>query len=112
MVKTTTEFLELQPGVSIDGTNRIRGSDRTGGNYWIGAGGVDVKYQIDGITMSASDGRGLSGITEMTKSGIEEISVETGVMPAEYGDANGGFISMVSREGTQKYRGWFEYRYT
>ncbi len=119
IAKTTSEFVALMPGVSIDGVKRIRGSDdpqvlSTGWNG--GQGSSDIKTVIDGVLMNNYDGfngvaTGSSGISDIPSSSVEEISVQAGAMPAEYGNANGGIISMYTKEGKNKYQGWFNYQY-
>ena len=119
IVKSTSDYISLLPGVSLDGLNRIRGSDdpvvlSTGWNG--GQGSADVKTVVDGVLMNNYDGfaglAGSDGIRDIPRSSVEEISVHTGAMPAEYGNANGGIISMYTKEGKQKYHGWFDYMYS
>ncbi len=120
VVKTTSQFIALMPGVSIDGRNRIHGSDDSDNlSLWggsAGQGSSDIKTVIDGVLMMNYDGfngvaEGSSGISDLPKSSVEEISVQTGAMPAEYGNANGGVITMYTKIGGKKYRGWFDYQY-
>ncbi|OGG54542.1 MAG: hypothetical protein A3F84_19275 [Candidatus Handelsmanbacteria bacterium RIFCSPLOWO2_12_FULL_64_10] len=96
MVRTPLELIALQPGMALDGSNRIRGSD--------GAGGVG--YYIDGIAV----GRGV--FTEVTNSAIQEVSVLTGGMNAEFGNARAGAVTLVTKEGENKFHGKVEYKLT
>ncbi len=119
IAKTTSQFISLMPGVSLDGVNRIRGSDdpsvlSTGWNG--GQGSSDVKTVIDGVLMNNYDGfngvaKGSGGISNIPSSSVQEITVQAGAMPAEYGNANGGIISMYTKEGKNNYQGWFNYEY-
>ena len=120
IIKTTTELISLMPGVSLDGQNRIRGSDdhQQLSVDWEGKGGSgsgDVKTVIDGVLMNNYDGfAGLAGsdaITDLPTSSIEEIAVHSGAMPAEYGNANGGIISMYTKEGGNKYNLMADFKY-
>ena len=80
-------------GVSTDGNGAItsvRGS-RSSATY----------YYIDGIKV-----RGSSNIP---KSAIQEVSVITGGLPASYGDATGGIISITTRGPSSFYFGGVEY---
>ena len=119
IVKSVSDYISLMPGVSMDGLNRIRGSDnpQVMSTSWNGGqGSADVKTVIDGVLMNNYDGfnglAGSDGIKDIPRSSVEEVSVHTGAMPAEYGNANGGIISMYTKEGGAKYHGWFDYMYT
>lgn len=81
-------------------------------------GGVQSKDGSDDITIRGAradanyyfiDGVKVRGSTNLPKSAIEEISVITGGMPANYGDATGGIISITTRGPSSKYFGGVEY---
>ena len=98
LVKSTAELIGLQPGVDMGGTFSIRGSDVTWGEQkfadnatWSYAG-TDVKVMIDGVPVPGNDGDQANIFTGVNKSAVQQISIETGVTPAEYGDAQGGTI--------------------
>ncbi|MFK7757005.1 MAG: carboxypeptidase-like regulatory domain-containing protein [Flavobacteriales bacterium] len=75
-------------GVSSAGTDglSIRGS-RADGTF----------YYIDGIKVRGS--------TNLPKAALEEVSVITGGVPANYGDATGGIISITTRGASSFYFG-------
>ncbi len=76
-------------GVSSAGTGgelSVRGS-RTSGTF----------YYIDGIKVRGS--------TNLPKAALEEVSVITGGVPANYGDATGGIISITTRGASSFYFG-------
>ncbi len=100
MIRSTTELISLAPGVALDGTDRIRGSENRGGT------GTAVGYYIDGIEVNR--GR----FSDLNTSAIQEVSVLTGGMNAEYGNALAGVVTVITREGQQNYRGRGEYRFT
>jgi len=100
MVRATTELISLAPGVALDGTDRIRGSENRGGT------GTAVGYYIDGIAVNR--GR----FSDLNTSSIQEVSVLTGGMNAEFGNALAGVVTVVTREGHRNYRGRGEYRFT
>tara|TARA_B100002052_G_scaffold296421_1_gene324833 strand:- start:38558 stop:42259 length:3702 start_codon:yes stop_codon:yes gene_type:complete len=60
-----------------------------------------TEYYIDGIKV-----RGAIGVPS---SGIEQITVVTGGVPAKYGDATGGIISVTTKGPSNKISGGFEY---
>ncbi len=112
VVKTTTEFISLQPGVDQAGTFSIRGGDITDGRAPRGQTssdrGTDAVVLIDGVRVTGKDGHGAVLFAGVNKSAVQQISIETGVMPAEYGDAQAGTISIVTQDGGRDYHGWTE----
>ena len=116
IVKTTGEMVSLQPGVDMAGTYSVRGSDISLGvqpNAW-GTQTVasnDVYVLIDGVRVPNNDGHSAILFTGVNKSAVQQISVETGVSAAEYGDAQGGTINIVTQEGASSYHGWMEANY-
>lgn len=58
-------------------------------------------YYIDGIKVRGS--------SALPKSAIEEVSVLTGGLPANYGDVTGGIISITTRGASRQYFGGVEY---
>ena len=61
---------------------------------------IKTFYYIDGIKVRGS--------TSLPKSAIEEVSVMTGGVPANYGDATGGIISITTRGASRFYFGGVE----
>ena len=94
ILKSTADFVSLQPGVDVRGDSRIRGSDISGNNA-----GSDVAYYIDGVKLTNNDGRGRALFTGINKTSVQELTVITGGMDAEYGNAQGGIISVVTKDG-------------
>jgi hypothetical protein len=92
-VDAVAQVLRLQPGV-VEGR---------GGNLTIRGGrpGEAATY-IDGVLV-----RSLTGANTITvgTNALEEMSVTTGAMGAEYGEAQSGVISLVTRAGGQRLRG-------
>ena len=105
--RRTSELLQLQPGVAVDGSNRIRGAYVDAGWY-----ASDVAYVVDGVRMNHNDGRGRGGrYRSVNRGAIQELSVLTGVTPAEYGNAQGGVVQIITKEGGGEVNGWGEFRY-
>lgn len=80
-------------------------------------GGVNSQENGDGISVRGArsdgtffyiDGIKVRGSSNLPKSAIEEVSVITGGLPANYGDATGGIISITTRGPSAKYFGSFE----
>lgn len=121
IVRDMEHFMELQAGVSIspDGKDiSIRGGD---------AG--DVAYVVDGVRIVTTDHGGsnsdaasdiVSGDAggfrtsqgrSVNKTSIQELTVITGGYGAEYGNAQGGVVSVVTRSGGQTFRGMGDYQF-
>ena len=106
ILRDITEFIELEAGVAVDGSGGIRGGQVE-----------DNAIFVDGVRLQNQDGRG-----GPTSSGsqwwggnvkaLQELSVITGGMNAEYGNAQAGVIQIVTRDGGADYRGETEYRLT
>ena len=85
-------LMRFMPGVGLDGSNRmvIRGGDNT-----------DVDMYYDGIPMD--------GYRDINIFSIEEASITTGGVGVEYGNAQGGIINVVTKDGDDKFHGTIEY---
>ncbi|MCB9196993.1 MAG: carboxypeptidase regulatory-like domain-containing protein [Flavobacteriales bacterium] len=90
--RSATSIAATVGGVSSDGNGNItsvRGS-RSDATY----------YYIDGIKVRGS--------SSLPKAAIEEVSVMTGGLPANYGDATGGIISITTRGASSFFFGGVE----
>ena len=99
-VRSTSQLIALQPGMALDGTNRIRGSTTRAQT------GTQVGYYIDGIEVDRSL------LTGVNTTAIQELSVLTGGMNAEFGNAGAGIVSLVTKEGRGDFSGRVEYKFT
>ncbi|TNE52964.1 MAG: hypothetical protein EP338_13030 [Bacteroidetes bacterium] len=68
-------------------------------------GGISVRGAREDGTYFYIDGIKVRGSSSLPKSAIEEVSVITGGLPASYGDATGGIISITTRGPSAKYFG-------
>ena len=116
IVRTTGELVSMQPGVDQAGTFSVRGSHvswgtnpRAWGTQWNEPN--DVSLIIDGIRIPNQDGNGALLFAGVNKSAMQQISIETGVLPSEYGDAQAGAVNIVTREGGRDFHGWTELHY-
>ena len=100
MVRSASEFIELQAGVSVDGEVSIRAGDSE-----------DTAYFVDGVRLSSTDHAGTRVYRDVNRSSIQEMTVITGGMEAEYGNAQAGVVSFVTREGGQSYSGMVDYQF-
>ena len=70
-----------------------------------GSGGISVRGSREGASYYFIDGIKVRGSSNLPKSALEEVQVITGGVPANYGDATGGIISVTTRGPSAKYFG-------
>ena len=73
------------------------------------SGEMSVRGSRSDATYIYIDGIKVRGSSNLPKSAIEEVSVITGGLPANYGDVTGGVISVTTRGPSAKYFGSAEY---
>ena len=73
-----------------------------------GSGDISVRGSRSDGTYFYIDGIKVRGSSSLPKSAIEEVSVITGGVPANYGDVTGGIISVTTRGPSAKYFGSVE----
>ncbi len=76
-----------------------------GVNQSEGSGGISVRGSREGASYYFIDGIKVRGSSNLPKSALEEVQVITGGVPANYGDATGGIISVTTRGPSAKYFG-------
>lgn len=93
-IRDVTDVVDLQTGV-VNG--HVRGG-RTGDNA----------YYVDGVLVR-NNWNGNNLTDALSQRGTQEISVQTGGFTAEYGNANGGIVNVVSKTGASKFSGSAEF---
>jgi len=73
-----------------------------------GSGGLSVRGSREDASYYFIDGIKVRGSANLPKSALEEVTVITGGLPANYGDATGGIISVTTRGPSSKYFGSLE----
>ncbi len=73
-----------------------------------GSGEISVRGSRSDGTYFYIDGIKVRGSSNLPKSAIEEVSVITGGLPANYGDVTGGIIAITTRGPSAKYFGSIE----
>ncbi len=73
-----------------------------------GSGAISVRGSRTDGTFFFIDGIKVRGSSNLPKSAIEEVTVITGGLPANYGDATGGIISVTTRGPSAQYFGSLE----
>lgn len=99
-VENTREALILEPGVVESGNGKgvsIRG----------GRPGEAAVY-VDGVLVRNSQA-GMTSL-EVGTNAVEEASITTGAFGAEFGEAQSGILSLVTKSGGQRYSGAFSYQ--
>ncbi len=99
-VEDLRNVLNLQPGVVESGKQKgvsIRG----------GRPGEQATY-VDGVLVRNTQ-RGFTPL-EIPGNAVEEVSVTTGALAAEFGDAQSGVLSFNTKTGGQRYQGSFTYQ--
>ena len=99
-VANTSELMSLQAGVSLDNNEpAIRGS------YQGNRGNTETLVYVDGVVMDAGTSRGDVQFVGVNSAAVQEITVITGGMEAEYGNATSGAINIITREGGKDFHG-------
>ena len=73
-----------------------------------GSSGLSIRGTRSDATYYYIDGIKVRGSSSLPKSAIQEVSVITGGVPANYGDLTGGIISITTRGPSSRYFGSFE----
>ncbi len=108
IIRRVQDILGLEPGTSVDGQGFVRG----------GMADESALF-VDGVRIQQTDRRVWGGYNSdnqqwwaVNTDAVQEISLITGGMNAEYGNAQSGVVQIVTRDGRAKYHGEVEYRMT
>lgn len=101
----TREEIEKMPGRDALGLATTVAGVNTAGT----GGGISIRGARTGSTWVYIDGIKVRGSSALPKSALEEISVITGGLPANIGDATGGVINISLRSASSRYVGGAEY---
>ncbi len=107
IIRNVAELVALEAGVSVDGSGAIRSGDIP-----------DNGYFVDGVRMQNQDGKahysgyGWNQWSGVNLKAVQEVSVITGGLNAEYGNAQAGVVNIVTKDGGREYHGEVEYRLT
>jgi hypothetical protein len=105
--RTLADTMYLAPGVSSGG-----GTGRSNPSI-SGASGLENQYMVDGVNITNPGYGGLGSYsivlgslgTGVTFDFIQEVQVKTGGYEAQYGQATGGVVTVVTKSGTNDIRG-------
>ncbi|MFQ6617384.1 MAG: TonB-dependent receptor domain-containing protein [Fidelibacterota bacterium] len=99
-VNSYTEILNLTAGI-IENNNG--GGDN--GIHIRGGRSGEIAYMVDGFFVEDAIYGGMG--TDVSRTGISELSVITGTFNAEYGEAMSGVVNIITKEGAASYTGSF-----
>lgn len=104
-IATTTTRKEItQMAVrSVADITKAAGNGITGKDN--GSGATNVRGQRSGSSVTFIDGVKVIGGTSLPKSAIEEVSVKTGGISAQYGDVTGSVTTVTTRGAFKEYFG-------
>ena len=105
--RRVADVLYLAPGVSSSGTLGRMNPSISGGS------GLENQYVIDGTNVTNAGYGGLGSYSIVFGSlgnatpydFVQEIQIKTGGFEAEYGQSTGGVVNVVTKSGTNAYRG-------
>jgi len=107
--KTTSETTVSREEIEKMAVRSVAGISKTAGNGVFardnGSGALNIRGQRSGSNVTFIDGVKVIGSTNLPKSAIEEVSVKTGGLSAQYGDATGGVRTITTRGGIKQYFG-------
>jgi len=78
------------------------------GSYIRGSRWTEVNYMVDGLSLTNPITGGM--ITEINMKAVEVFVIQTGGFSAEYGNAMGGVVNVVTKEGGSEYKGSLRYK--
>ena len=94
----------------LDNVAGIIDNDNGGGDDGIhirGGRSNEIAYMVDGFWVEDAIYGGMG--TDVSRSGISELSVITGAFNAEYGEAMSGVVNILTKEGTSDFSGSIRY---
>jgi hypothetical protein len=108
----TTQQIETAPsGVSFGDLLRLapstRPETRSSGFSVDGASGSENSFIIDGQDVSNFKSNTLDQVNNIPTNLVQEVSVKSSGFDAEFGGATGGVISVVTKGGSNQFRGQF-----
>jgi hypothetical protein len=108
-------ILDMAPGVTKQEANEGSNATRL---RLSGLGGSSLRVVADGTDASGNAGspslsnyQGFNKIDVMGMEAVGESQIVKGVLPAEYGLAMAGFLNVITKSGTNQFRGSTVYRF-
>ena len=103
--RNVANLLSLAPGVSVGGSGggMVSMNGVAGGGTAVSVDGTEANSNPEGRAVNHYGGQ--NQISIMSLDSVEEVQIVKGVLPAEYGGVAGGQVNMISRSGTNSFRG-------
>jgi outer membrane receptor protein involved in Fe transport len=107
----STQTTVTQEEIKVAPTRDVRSvASTTAGVYQEDEGSdLNIRGSRDNATDYYIDGIKVRGSTALPQSGIEQVTVVTGGVPAQYGDATGGIINITTRGPSKEFFGGVEF---
>jgi Carboxypeptidase regulatory-like domain/TonB-dependent Receptor Plug Domain/TonB dependent receptor len=107
--RTFNTLLQMAPGVRSEPKSGTAG---VGGYQVDGASGSENVFIVDGVDVSNVRRASLDAAGAVPFEFLQEVQVNSGGFSAEYGGALGGVVNVVSKSGTDIYRGEVLYQFS
>jgi outer membrane receptor protein involved in Fe transport len=101
--RNLTNLMSLTTGVSTSGDGMVQMNGVAAGGTGITVDGTEANSNPEARSLSQYGGQ--NQISVMSLDSIAEVQIVKGVLPAEYGGVAGGQINVISRSGTNNFRG-------
>jgi hypothetical protein len=101
--RNVTNLLSLAPGVTTSGSGSVQMNGVAAGGTGVTVDGTEANSNPEARSLSQYGGQ--NQIDVMSIDAIQEVQIIKGVLPAEFGGVAGGQVNMISRSGTNTYRG-------
>jgi hypothetical protein len=101
--RNITNLLSLAPGVTTNSTGMVQMNGVAGGGTGVTVDGTEANSSPEARSMSQYGAQ--NQISIMSIDAVQEVQIIKGVLPAEYGGVVGGQVNMISRSGTNTFRG-------
>jgi hypothetical protein len=106
--RTFNTVLQMAPGVRSETKS---GSAGVGGYQVDGASGSENVFTLDGVDVSNVRRGSLGESDAVPFEFIQEVQVKSGGLDADYGGAMGGVVNVISKAGSDTFRGEANYFY-
>ena len=101
--RNLTNLISLTPGVSTSGAGDVQMNGVAAGGTGLTVDGTEANSNPEARSLAQYGGQ--NQISVMSLDAIAEVQIVKGVLPAEYGGVAGGQINVISRSGTNAFRG-------
>ena len=107
--RTFNTLLQLAPGVRAETKSGTAG---VGGYQFDGTSGSENVFVVDGVDVSNIRNSSLGVQDAIPFEFVQELQIKSGGFEAEYGGALGGVVNVISKSGTDTFRGEALYQFS